>query len=568
MRKWQKVFATTAGLLVLLSLLAACGPSASTSTGTTIKNGGSIVDAYSEEPDSLIPWFTQETFGVMADAMIWAPLWYGDLNGQFHAGIAQVVPSPTNGGISSDLKTFTVKLKPGLKWSDGSPLTADDCVNTFTQISNPKAGNLGGFPTTDPSDPIGFAGATKVDDQTFTLQFKTPFVAFLSYLSDEGSTCYPKETLGSVSPDQLTKSPQGFQPTVSSGPFMVKERVAGDHITVVRNPNYYQASAGLPHLNQITIKMLLDQSTILAGLQNGSVDAGWFLDTTKLSSYKAIPGYTTGFDKGAGYEWLIFNLHNPILADLQVRKALTESIDPTSIYQPIYQGAAKPTCDDQAGTFAHDPSLIPCYHFNQSDANSILDADGWTGRTPAGCTIGQGDCYRTKNGKTLELNYVTTTKAARKQTQQIFQASWKQVGIKVDLNNLPSQEYFGGSGSLCKGQFDIGEFASGGGYDPDDHTSFSSDQTCLDHGGGNYGFYSNPEVDQQEKVQLSTGDVNARIAAFKIIHKDIINDLPVMYLFVAQDVWVNNNHLHNYNPSAVGASESWNVWDWYVDNPS
>jgi peptide/nickel transport system substrate-binding protein len=231
------------------------------------------------------------------------------------------------------------------------------------------------------------------------------------------------------------------------------------------------------------------------------------------------------------------------------------SINPSDLYDAIYHGAAKATCDNHQGNFAHEASLIPCYKYDPTAAGKLLDDDGWT--------MGP-DNYRQKNGQLLELNYVTTTKAARKQTQVIFQDSWKKVGIKVNTLNLLSQNYFGLSGALCKGQYDIGEYASGGGYDPDDHNSYQTGQDCA-HGGGNYGSYSNSTVDQAEQTQRTSSDINVRKQAFHTIHVQIIQDLPVMYLFVAQNVWVHSNRLHNYNPSALGGSEMWNVWDWWVD---
>jgi peptide/nickel transport system substrate-binding protein len=552
MRKWQRVFATTAGLLMLLSLLAACGPSASTSTGTNIKNGGSVIDAIQQEPDTILPWFTSSTFAVMVQTTVWAPLYFGDPNGVMQPGIADV-PSASNGGISSDLKSLTIKLKSGVTWSDGSPITSDDCVFTYNLVANPDSGSLG-FPLKTDDDPIGFVSATAVDTKTFKLTFRNANADIGFLLADAASTCLPKKVFGSVAPADMTKSPEAFKPTVTSGAFTMTERVAGDHITVKKNPKYYQGP-DKPHLDQINFKVITDQSTILAGYQNASLDTGWFLDATRLASYKALQGYKQGLDSGAGYEWLIFNLKNPILADLKVRQALVKSIDRTSIYHPIYNDVAKATCDDHQGTFAHEDTLT-CYGLDVAGANSLLDGDGW---------VKGADGIRVKNGQKLELNYTTTTKTSRKQTQAVFQDAWKAVGIKVNLINLLSQNYFGSAGALCHGQFDIGEFASGGGYGPSDYTSFQTGQDCA-HGGGNYGSYSNSTVDQAEAAQLTSNDQNFRKQQFHTIHQQILQDLPVMYLFVAQNVWVVNNHVCNYNPSALGGSEVWNVWDWYRDD--
>src|SRR5579884_839140 len=560
LKRSQSLATLLGGSLLLLSLLAACGPSASNSTGTANqpKAGGSVVDIFDEDVDSFLPWNTGETFGLMAQQEVWAGLWNTDqnVNITLDGGIAKELPSATNGDVSSDLTTFTIKLKPNLKWSDGSAETSQDCVDTFNFLSNPAVGDLGAFPTTDPSDPFGFVSATVVDPSTFKLQFKNPMGPFLAYFANGASTCMPSAFIKTLTPATFGKSPWNFQPQVTNGPFMVKERVGGSHITVVKNPNYFQAPAK-PYLNQITDQIITDSNTILQAYQAGTADSGWFLDPTKLADFKALNGYSSYIDSGAGFEWLIYNLSDPILADKVVRQALQESIDPPNeIYQTIYHGTVKQTCDDHAGTFAHEPNLIPCYKFDQADAGKILDGDGWT--------MGS-DGYRHKNGQTLELQYATTAKKAREDTQAIFIQDWKKIGIKVDQKNYSNTQDWFGTGALCQGKFQIGEFASSI-TDPDDHTAFQSDQLCQTVGGANYGHYSNATVDQQEKVQLSTIDVNARKAAFHIIHQQVLQDIPVTYLFAPANLSVHSNRLQNYLPAPAGAAETQNVWDWWVTN--
>src|SRR5262245_57287832 len=104
---------------VLIMLLSACGAPTTPSTpssGQAVK-GGTWIDDLFEEPDSLIPNASSETFSDMVDTTIWAPLFYGDATGAINPGIATQVPTLQNGGISADLKTWKFTLRPGLKWS-------------------------------------------------------------------------------------------------------------------------------------------------------------------------------------------------------------------------------------------------------------------------------------------------------------------------------------------------------------------------------------------------------------------------------------------------------------------
>lgn len=136
-------------LSVLILLLSACGPtgtptSTGTGTGTNTNSkgvkGGTWIDDIPNEPGSLIPNGDSQTFSVMLDQALYAPLFVGDANGKINLGIVSEMPTAANSDISADLKTWTFKLKPNLKWSDGQPLNADDVDFTWKLWNNPKYG--------------------------------------------------------------------------------------------------------------------------------------------------------------------------------------------------------------------------------------------------------------------------------------------------------------------------------------------------------------------------------------------------------------------------------------------
>ncbi len=537
------------GMLAIL-VLTACGPTAANTGSSGPKKGGSIIDGLYEEPDSLLPEQSIETFADLVDAAIWAPLLYGDNTGKIQAGLATVVPSASNGGISADAKTYTIHLRSGLKWSDGSPLTADDVVFTLNLMKNSAFGAK-----TQAGEFAEIANVTSPDPQTVVITLSKTDVIFATLaLTDPLSFApLPKSVFGSMDPATIAKSPQNFQPTVTSGPFTVSDRAKSDHITVVRNPNYYQS--GKPYLDKVTFKIITDQTTMLQALQSGTITNSWFLTVNNLDQYKAIQGYHVVYDKTPGtYEGIYFNFKNPFLADLKVRQAITQGIDTTPLMKDVWKGIATPTCDDATGTFGHEPSLIPCYHYDPNAAKATLQGDGFT--------MGS-DGYFTKGGKTLELRYSTTANNAyRAQSEQIVQAQLKQVGIKIDIINYPADTYFG-SILYDYSKYDIAEFASSLGYDPDNHTQWGCDQT-TDKGGFNVSAYCNPEVDAAIQTELTNPDQSARMQAFHTIHVDIIKDLPAMWYYTFPDIAAATTKLQNYAPSASGPSETWNIWDWYL----
>jgi len=558
MPKSRKLWSLALGSVLLLStVLAACGPTTSTPP-TTIKKGGTIIDAIQQEPDALLPFLTGETFGVLVDNSIWAPLWYSDNNipAQFHPGLATEVPSVQNGDISSDAKTYKIKLKSGLKWSDGQPLNADDVAFTINAFANPDYG-ANGFPTTEG------VKATATDPTTVTVTLDTPDVTMVALLSDPAAGPMPKHVFGDKKLADLAKSDDNNKPSVSSGPFTVSDRKQGDSITVTRNPNFY-LGPDKPYLDGITFKVITDATTILTSAQAGSIDTAWFVPINDLDTYKKLTDYTVGNDKvGTSYEGAYFNLKsssNGILSDPVVRKALAQSFSPKDIIDQLWKGIAVPTCDDNPGNAAHSPELIVdnqgCFKQDVAGAQAALDADGWKVNPATG--------IREKNGVKLSLRYSTTAgRKYREDTEVIAQAAWKKIGVDIQIKNYPARVLFGNdaSGILYSGNFDIGEFARGSGLDPDDHVIWASDQQPQ-QGGGNNSFYSNATVDQLYKDETSNPDIAKRVQDLKQIQKQLIQDIPVIWYYAFPNIYIHKNTLKNYAPSAFTA-ETWNCWDWH-----
>src|SRR5215469_8772457 len=163
------------GAFVLLTMtLSACGPtSGNAGNSKSPVKGGTLIDGLFEEPDTLMSGITNETYAVMVDEALWAPLWVGDDHGVPQPQLATNFPSTTNGGISADGKTITIHLKPA-KWSDGQPLTADDVVWTIQLYQQPSYG------LKDSLDVGNIASVTALDPETVQIVLKhvePPFLA-------------------------------------------------------------------------------------------------------------------------------------------------------------------------------------------------------------------------------------------------------------------------------------------------------------------------------------------------------------------------------------------------------
>src|SRR6266571_7788140 len=274
---------------MLMLILSACGASGSSTTttpsaGTPVK-GGTWVDDFSQEPTSLLPNASSQTFAAMVDYGLYAPLVYGNYQGQLQPGIATAVPTLANGGISADLKTFTFHLRPNLVWSDGQPLNADDVDFTWKLWNDPKFGAIYTVATS-----VIDSAEVSADKLTITFHLKQPFVSFLQYWADGYYAPLPKHHFERIDPDQIRKSSDNLNPQVVSGPFTLSEVKTGDHYTLVRNPKYY-LGPDKPYLDKVIFRVVPNQNTILKDLQAVSITSSWFLDVSKATAYNRLTDY-------------------------------------------------------------------------------------------------------------------------------------------------------------------------------------------------------------------------------------------------------------------------------------
>jgi len=539
---------------MLMLILSACGASGSSTTtnpsaGTPVK-GGTWVDDFSQEPTSLLPNAASQTFAVMVDIALYAPLVYGTAQGQLQPGIATEVPTLANGGISADLKTWTYHLRPNVVWTDGKPLNADDVDFTWKLWNNPKFGAN----TTVAVNDITSADVS-ADKLTIAFHLKDPLVSFGTFWADGGFAPMPAHVFSSMDPASIKKSAENLNPSVVSGPFKMVENVSGDHITLQRNPMYYRASEGFPYLDKVVFRIVTDQNTILKDLQAGTLTSAWFLDVSKTIAYEHLQPYKVVADPTSyNFEALYFNTKNKVLGNnVEVRHAMAMAVDQQALIDVARRGLGGKLCTEHTST--QHPGYtegITCPQLNPdiAGANALLDQHGWV--------LGS-DGVRAKNGQRLEFQYSTTSgRLDRQDAQLINQANWKKIGIKVDIQNYPSSTLFGPFLLDQKpGVWDIVEYTTGNGYDPD--------SAPLLMCGVPTNPYCNPQLDAQYKAEQSSADPAVRQKAFDAIHQIELTDFPLIVMYGSPDVAVVSKVAHNYTPSLVSIGETINIWNWWCD---
>jgi peptide/nickel transport system substrate-binding protein len=232
------------------------------------------------------------------------------------------------------------------------------------------------------------------------------------------------------------------------------------------------------------------------------------------------------------------------------------AVNRSQLIQIARQGAGQPICTDH--TAAYKPGYqadIKCPEFNIDQANKLLDNAGWT--------MGS-DGVRQKNGQRLEFKYSTTSNNAwRQSSEQINQANFKKIGVKVDIQNYPASTFFGSFLPGGKaGTYDLAEWSSSYVYDANDAPNLS----CAAIGSSNFNFFCDPQMDALFSQEQATTDFNTRQQVFNQIHALLLQDYPFVTLFSPSDLSMVIKGANNYHPGPFGASETVNIWDWWCNN--
>jgi ABC-type transport system substrate-binding protein/serine/threonine protein kinase len=562
------VVVIAAGVLGSLSLLAHFGVIGTYSgpTASNVVRGGTWVEDFGE-PNSFIPnglpALAGNAFEAIVDQALYLPLIYADAQGIIQPGASTEIPSIQNGDVSADATTWTFHLRPHLVWSDGQPYDARDVDYTWRLWANPRFGAN----TTLGLNLISSANVS-ADHLSITFHLKRPFAPFLNDLWVDGFLApLPAHHFSSMAPEAILKSADLLNPKVVSGPFMMAESVPGDHFTVVRNPRYYRASVGLPHLDKVVFRIAKDANAYFKDLQTGSATSSPFLDLTALQKFQHMSGDTivappTNID----FEALYFNFHNTILATHpDVRLAMAMAIDQQALIDGPLHGFASPLCTDH-GTFYH-PGYDPdadCPIFDPVAASKLLEDNGWQKGA---------DGVRTRGNQRLEFEYSTTPNpVVRPDVQPILQRDLQAIGIQLDIQNYPSDEFFGpflsgGKASpptgAVAGRYDIAEFdVSGFGYDPDDSSVLSCNQ--IPPNGFNVTFYCNHALDALYQQEQAAADPGVRQQIFQQIHQIYLMQLPFITLYSPKILYLVRKGTHNYLPSPI--IDTSNIWEWWCDH--
>lgn len=558
--------------LVLIAVLVATSllgcQNSSSAPASTSKN---ITIVIPEDPPSFNPIITDTGYDALVMELVMLGLSDIDPDGNVFPELASELPTKENGDVVVDEAASTMsvtwKMRNDVQWADGEPVTANDVIFTYEAITNPETG--GWIPGVDYIDSI-----EKVDDYTFTVNYNAIYPAYLTQFGGEQVAIWPAH---------YCDASQGFaswdcarQP-LSDGPFVLSEWVNGDHMTFLRNENYFEK--GKPAIDKITVSIVPDQTVRKTMLINGDADLDMWTTEPVIADLKGNPNVEVNPSPTNRFVMRIFfNLAakgttdpvatpHPILSDVRVREAIRSAIDVDTISKEFFLGYAQPAWTE----FFRPPYVcnnIPRPKFDLEAASKLLDEAGWKDTDGDGVRECHG-CKTATEGYKMEMEFITYSEFGEplELTQQFIAEQLGKIGMKLKLTVVEGSVLWAAStdgGIEQSGNFDMDIWDDGySGVDPTNYLgTYYSEYAATPDYGYNFGRWTNPEFEDLLS-SVYTLDEGTRKDSFCKMAEVLDKELPELLLFTALNADAHTVRLQNIQ-SSTNDIVTWNSADWVV----
>lgn len=498
-----------------------------------------IIVGLTDPSGSFTPYFQQSGYDGNVSSLLYTPLVTQDEKGLPAPGLAE------SWDVSDDQLTYTFHLRKDLKFSDGSPLTADDVAFTWTLLHDkaydgdslvPSIG-IKGSKAYKEGTANSIEGIKVIDPQTISVTLETPKATALLVL---GSDVLSKAYYGKdYRPGSLDYMKTLSTKPLGTGPYKLEKFIPGQEVRMVANENYF---AGKPKTEHFIYKT--SSGDTWQYLETGEVDYATFsateenIDKLKSMGFVNIVPYIP-----SNYGYLQVNLEHEQLKEKEVRQAIAYGLDRQSIYVDANQGAGQVANIPAAAiSWSYTEEGINPYAYDPEKAKQLLDEAGWT--------EGAGG-IREKNGKKLTLHYL----GFKNEQTDIFIAmateNFKALGIDfqpevfADFNAMVSK--------VEGGDYDLASFSTSILPDPSDGVTQFVD--------GEIKGYDNPQVLDLYNKALSTSDTEERKKYYAELYKILNDELPVIFTNYKKTVYAYNGRIENLvlNPFS-GISQTISNW--------
>jgi peptide/nickel transport system substrate-binding protein len=403
--------------------------------------GGALKVLWWQGPTLLNPHFAVGTKEQDATRIFYEPLAGWDPDGDLFPVLAAEIPSRENGGLATDGKSVTWKLKRGATWHDGKPFTADDVVFNWQYAADPASAcvTIGTYKDIK---------VEKVDDYTVKVLFEKPTPFWQDAFCGARGMLIPKHLFAEYSGGKSRDAPTNLKP-VGTGPYKFVDFKPGDIVRGEINMNYHVENR--PHFDTIEMKGGGDAvSAARAVIQTGEFDFAWNMQVEdeilqrlekggKGKAHITASGNIEHIQLNSTDPWTevdgeraSIKTKHPLLSDKAVRQALGMLVDRASVEQHIYGRTGLAT-----GNFLNNPERVRSkntkWEFNIEKANEVLEAAGWKKGA---------DGIRAKDGKKLKFVYQTSVNTPRQKTQAIVKQACQKAGIDMELKSVTASVFF------------------------------------------------------------------------------------------------------------------------------
>ena len=529
----------TAWVIVAAGVIPIPGPAG----GTGAAEAGpvdTLTIAYPLEPDTLNPYATHipavgdmglaEGFVTNDDKMRYIPL------------LAQQVPLLSNGGVRlvGQKMIVTWKLKPGLKWSDGQPVTSADAAFTYQAMIDP-AFRVDTRPGWNLIESI-----ETPDALTVVATFKTPYSA---YVVNTFRFLMPKHVLEGK--DLNTYTPYNRNP-VLTGPYKVEQWQPGQELVEVANPYYRGAVQGLPRIKRVVWRFVQDPNTRINMLKTGEAQVAWLVPFDQIKALQATPNLKVVIYPLNAWMHFDFNLKRPMWQDVRVRQAVAYAIDKHGIVSNILGGLGTVAGPPMTPlTWAYNPNAYRQYTYDPAKAQQLLGAAGWT---PGSNGVLQ------KDGQAMTFeNCNATGDATQDRVQEVIQAELRAVGMDMQIRNYSTTVY----GEIrVTGKCDTLFHRWKIGAPPLLSIFYSAE--ALPPNGLNEDFYINNEVTAAINQAEQEIDPQKAKALFWKAQEMLGRDVPSIPIYYMVSATATSSRLTGLTGNPSNAGDGWNIAEWQL----
>ncbi len=445
--------------------------------------------------------------------------------------------------LQEDPFVLTYRIRPEAIWSDGTPVSAGDFEFTWRTFVDERW---------DIAVRAGYElirSATIIDDKTLSFEFEKPFAAWRELFNPVlPAHVLRGENFNKVWLESIL-DPKTGQP-IGNGPFLFDQWTKGQELVLTRNDRYWGEHHA--YLDEIVFRFIPETSSAIQALRGREIDGLWPQPQLALADLMDDPDLNVQVSGGVIWEFLLFQLDDPLLARHNIRAAIAHGIDRQAIIDTLLRDLSPglPVLDNAIlveGQEGYEPHFARWTH-DPAESERLLRAEG--------CERGADGIY-VCDGKRLSFGFMSTSgNDLRELAFEVIQAQLRAVGIEVIFEFRDAPVAFSARG-LFGGNFDLFMAATG---TPDPNSGV---QMYACGGGFNFGSYCNEEATEALEASDSELDPAVRLALLNEADELIAHDLPVLPLYqkpvilAAQDAFrgaVNN----------PGGLPTWNVEDWWL----